>query len=237
MVIDKGLGLRETADLLEVCAPYIDFVKLAFGSSVLYPESVLAEKIRLIRSFDVDVCPGGTLMEIAHHQGLSERLVARTAEWGFTALEVSEGTIELTPEERRRLIRLGVGHGLFVLTEIGKKDPSATMRAAEVVRSVERDLEWGARIVIVEGRDSGRSVGAYDGDGKPRSAFVDEILRRVGDGSPVMWEAPIPSQQLYWVKKVGPNVNLGNVQPGDVLSLESVRQALRGDTLKDRLDL
>ena len=232
MVIDKGIGLRELRDLLEVCAPFIDYIKLAFGTSALYTPEVLREKVRAIRISGVHVYPGGTLFELAAAQGRAEEFVARAKEIGFTCLEVSDGTFDVPQAERRRRIDLGLEAGLIVITEVGKKDRKAQVVAEQVVRQVELDLAWGADMAIVEGREMGVGVGVYDESGSPKEEIVDAILNRLSFPDRVMWEAPIPSQQQYWLRKLGSGANLGNVQTSDVLSLEATRVALRGDTLK-----
>lgn len=234
MVIDKGLGIGEMTDLLRTGAGYIDWIKFAFGTSVLYPEDVLMEKIELIRSFGVGVYPGGTLLEIAVALGEGENMIRRLPKWGFTAVEVSEGTIDLSVKTRDRLIRFAKDEGLDVLSEIGKKDKGSTLTSDYTKRQIKADLKSGSRIVIIEGRDSGQGVGTYDDDGHPRADFVKSILDADNDDA-IMWEAPLPSQHVYWIKTVGPNVNLGNVQPQDVLSVEAIRCALRGDTIQDAL--
>lgn len=53
MVIDKGLGLRETRDLMEMAADHIDFLKIAFGSSALYSSDLMKEKIALAKEYDI----------------------------------------------------------------------------------------------------------------------------------------------------------------------------------------
>lgn len=233
MVIDKGLGLYETRDLLGVCAPYIDFVKLAFGTSVLYGTGLLDAKVKEIRNHGVDVYPGGTLLELAGIQGQSEAFYECACELGFTGVEVSEGTVELSRFRRRRLIETARSFGLRVVSEVGKKDRSVEMDPTSVVRQVEEDLEWGSEIVIIEGRDSGRGVGVYDEGGSPREALIDGILSGVTDPSRLMWEAPIASQQQFWLRRIGVDANLGNVQTSDVLTLEATRMGLRGDTLRE----
>ena len=232
MVIDKGLGPGETRDLLVLCAPFIDYIKLGFGTSLLYGEELLREKIAEIRRHGVDVYPGGTLLEIAGLKGAEEAFLERAAALGFTAVEVSEGSVDLPRSKRRRLIAAAAAAGLRVLSEVGKKDRSVRMDPDEVVRQVEDDLEWGAEVVIVEGRDSGRGVGVYDDAGAPRGELLERILAGVSQPDRLMWEAPIVAQQQFWLSRLGPDVNLGNVQTEDVMTLEATRQALRGDTLR-----
>lgn len=235
MVIDKGLGLEQTQDLLELASPYIDFIKLAFGTSLLYPQSVLEAKIAAIRERGLDVYPGGTLYELACAQGETLRFARRAKELGFTVLEVSEGTIDLTRESRRRMIDAALDAGLKVVTEIGKKDPTVRLEADQVAEEVAWNLAAGSHLVIIEGRDSGVGVGAYDADGAPRRDFVDAVLEAVDVPQSLMWEAPQGRQHVYWIKRLGSNVNLGNVQPDDVIALEAMRQGLRGDTMRDAI--
>jgi len=233
MVIDKGIGLRELRDMLEVCAPFIDYIKLAFGTSVLYRPEILQRKVLAIRNFDVNVYPGGTLFELACAQGKAEAFVARAKEIGFTCLEVSDGTFEVSQSERRRRIDLGIEAGLSVITEVGKKDKRASVVAEKILHQLDLDLAWGADMAIVEGRDSGLGVGVYDDDGSPKNDVIEDVLSALHSPERVMWEAPISAQQQFWIRRLGPGVNLGNVQTKDVLTLEATRVALRGDTLKD----
>lgn len=235
MVIDKGLGLEQTRDLLETAAPYIDYIKFAFGTSLLYPPAVLAAKIEAIRQQGIDVYPGGTLYELACAQGQTVRFARRARELGFTALEVSEGTLDLSKESRRSMIDAALDAGLQVVTEIGKKDPNIRLDPAQAAEEVAWDLAAGARLVIVEGRDSGVGVGAYDDGGAPRRGFVEGVLASVDDPDLLMWEAPQGSQQLFWIRRLGPDVNLGNVQADQVVTLEAMRRGLRGDTMRQAL--
>lgn len=232
MVIDKGLGSRETEDLLRGAGDYVDLWKLGFGTALLYSQEGLRAKIECARRHDVLIYPGGTLLELAVHQGRGEAFIERVAELGFTAMEVSEGTVELDRITRRRLITKGVACGLVVLSEVGKKDTSRPLDVDAAADAIREDLDMGASWVIVEGRDSGRGVGVYDEHGRVRTDTVEGLIARVGNVERLMWEAPQVTQQNGWLQRFGPNVNLGNVQPPDIISLEATRQGLRGDTLK-----
>lgn len=232
MVIDKGLGLGQTEDLLALCAPYIDFIKLGFGTSVVYPKELLRRKVEAIRARGIDVYPGGTLLEIAGLLGRAEDFFDRAKELGFTAVEISEGTTELSAARRRILIEEARAAGLRVISEVGKKEKGFRFDVDQVVRQVEQDLEWGAELVIIEGRDSGKGVGVYDEEGTPQRTLIDAIVEALPAPERVMWEAPLVAQQQYWLGRLGADANLGNVQPEDVLSLEATRRALRGDTLR-----
>lgn len=230
MVLDKRLGLNETFDLLELAGDYIDTIKLTFGTSALYPESILREKIKLIRSYGVDVYPGGTLLEIALWQDKLEPFLQCAADLGFTGIEVSDGTLSLSPKARRGAIQKAKAHGFKVVTEVGKKTgpPLPVLRMQQMIAD---DLASGADKVIIEGRESGKGVGIFDETGKIKTAEMEALVHDLSDFETVLiWEAPLKSQQVSLIKRFGPNVNLGNIAPEEVLALAALRCGLRGDT-------
>ncbi|MDI6871449.1 MAG: phosphosulfolactate synthase [Bacillota bacterium] len=232
VIIDKGLGLSETRDLLELAGDYIDYVKLAFGTSALYDQSLLAKKIELIRAYRTGVYPGGTLLEVALLQGRLERFVEHACELGFTALEVSDGTIPLSPAERARAVRVGLSAGLTVISEVGKKDTASQPPLAFLRDQIRRDLDEGVSHVIVEGRESGKGVGVYDASGAVKVVEVDDLLAGLPDPNALIWETPLKNQQECMIARFGPEVNLGNIPPREVLAVEALRRGLRGDTLR-----
>jgi phosphosulfolactate synthase len=232
MVIDKGLGIEQTKDLIGLAGEYIDFIKIAFGTAMLYPPGRLAEKIELARRADIHIYPGGTLFEIAVLENKAEDFIKHLVDLGFTAVEVSEGTIDLSLSVRLKLIKLAKSLGLCVLSEIGKKDPLSKLDLNFLPRQVELDLEAGSSYVIIEGRDSGIGVGVYDANGDICQQSVERIIAGVKYLGNLIWEAPQVKQQQKWLVKLGSRVNLGNVQPEDIISLEATRRALRGDTLR-----
>lgn len=231
MVLDKGLGLQETRDWLDVAAAHVDLVKLTFGTSACYRTDRLQGKLHDIRGTGVDTCPGGTLLEVAVLQGRLERYLERAANLGFTVIEVSDGVAEMDPATRRRCIQRARLFGFKVTSEVGKKlaavPPSPTALAHQAVA----DLEAGAWKVIVEARESGRGVGIFDQHGTVRWDDLEMLVALVPDLAAIWWEAPLKDQQVALLRRFGPNVNLGNVSPADVLALEATRLGLRADTL------
>ncbi len=232
MVIDKGLGLTETKDLLELASDYIDFIKLGFGTSAFYSTELLREKIRLIKSYGVDIYPGGTFLEVAVIQKRLEQYLETAYDLGFNFVEVSDGTITMTPAERKNIITRALATGFRVITEVGKKDPQDKVTNLELHEMIASDLEQGAFKVIVEGRESGKGVVIYNQEGDIIEDDFNELVSAVKDLSYLIWEAPLKNQQQDLILKFGPNVSLGNIQPGDILSLEALRVGLRGDTLR-----
>ncbi len=232
MIIDKGLDLCTTEQWLSLNADHVDFVKLGFGTAPLYPTEQLLRKIALVKSHGVDIYPGGTLLEVAVHQGQIKEFLALVQDLGFTYVEVSSGTIDIAPELRRQIITTAHTLGLGVLTEVGKKDSSAPFDPEAIACQIEDDLSTGAYRVIVEARESGRSIGIYDAAGGIRPDILQSIIDNVARPESIMWEAPQVSQQQQLLTRLGPNVNLGNIQPGDVLALEATRIGMRSDTFK-----
>lgn len=231
MVLDKGLGLIATRDLLELAAPYIDFIKLGFGTSALYPPCLLQQKVELIRTFGVHVYPGGTLLEAAVLQGRATAVLERYPALGFTAAEISDGTVPVDADTRRALIERARELGLRVLTEVGRKDAAAQPEPGLLVEQANLDLAWGADHVIIEGRESGIGIGIFDQSGAVRETDLDTLARSL-PAAGVIWEAPRPEQQQALVARFGTNVSLGNVPPTDVVALEAIRTGLRSDTLR-----
>ena len=123
MIIDKGLGVESTRDLVRLAADYIDTIKLTFGTSAFYDEEILREKNKIITEAGIDVMPGGTFMEVAVWQKAYDQYLERAKILGFTEIEVSDGTIEIDPRTRRDLIRKAKAAGFGVISEVGKKDP------------------------------------------------------------------------------------------------------------------
>jgi phosphosulfolactate synthase len=235
MLIDTGLGLQETRDLVELAAPYIDYLKLGFGTSKLYPSHLLTEKIQLLKEQRIDVYPGGTFLEIAILQNKWQPFLERCLLLGMHTVEVSDGTITLPPKLRRLIIREAKSYGFNVFTEVGKKENGSALPVEVQLALIEADLEAGANKVIIEGRESGKAVGLYKEDGTLRRDDFDALVERVADPADLIWEAPLKSQQIELIQTFGPNVNLGNIHPRDAISLEALRTGLRSDTLRQTL--
>ncbi|HBY96487.1 MAG: phosphosulfolactate synthase [Ardenticatenaceae bacterium] len=231
-VLDRCQGLNATEDLLELTGDYVDHIKLGFGTTVFLDDGLLRRKIEIIRARNIDVYPGGTLFEAAVFQGVCADYLHRACELGFTAVEVSDGTLDLPLKLRADVIRRAADMGLKVFTEVGKKDPGRQLSPAEMSDLIMLDLEMGADKVIVEAREAGVRVGIYDENGRVVEERLNVILAGLDGIDRVIWEAPLKHQHEYFVLRFGPNVNLGNIRPQEVLALEALRCALRFETLQ-----
>lgn len=227
-MIDRGLSVAEVDSLLEVTGAVVDLVKLGWGTAVVSPN--LRAKLQRYAEAQIPVVLGGTLTELAIRQGRVEGLVAWLRELGLTHVEVSDGTIAIEPEVKTHLIRTLVAGGFTVLAEVGSKDTDFIMPPYVWVEQIERDLAAGAWKVIAEARESG-TAGIYRASGEVRTGLVEEIAHAV-DPERIIFEAPRREQQVWLLTHFGSECNLGNIAPGDVLSLETLRLGLRSDTVE-----
>lgn len=228
-VLDRGIPLRQATDLLEMNGSYVDVWKLGWGISYLDPN--LAAKITLLDRHRVLASPGGTLLEIAWAQGRAAEFLSWARDCGFPCVEVSSGTVAMDPSAKQDLIAEAAQH-FIVLAEAGVKDPDARMTPAQWAEAVSGDLDAGATWVLAEGRASG-TVGIYERSGAVREDVVAALVSVAGPGCAV-FEAPREDQQAWFVRRFGPDVNLANVRPDDVLGLETLRLSLRADTFRAR---
>jgi len=226
-VLDKGQGLAQTQDLLDVAGGYVDLAKFGWGTSLVTPN--LGDKIAAYRERGIDVCFGGTLFELYHLQGKFDDYIARMRDLDVRVVEVSDGTIELEFEAKVAIIER-LSREFEVHSEVGSKDAETIVSPIRWVRAIKAELEAGARFVILEGRESG-TAGLYRTSGEIRMGLVDEILEAGVSPDRLIFEAPNRAQQVWLIKQIGANVNLGNIALAEVIPLETLRLGLRSDTL------
>jgi phosphosulfolactate synthase len=225
-VIDKGLSPVELRSLIETAGSYIDFLKLGWGTG--YVANGVKAKVAMCRAAGIHACLGGTLFEIAVHQGRLAEYVSWLHRLDIEHVEVSDGALDMPVKRKQALIRT-LAKEFRVIAEVGSKDPTRAVVAAEWVAEMVGDLEAGASLLIAEARESG-TVGLYLSDGAVREDVVEAITDVLPAGK-IVFEAPRKEQQAWFIRRLGPNVNLGNVQPHDALALETLRLGLRADTL------
>src|SRR5213082_966328 len=224
-VLDKGLGPRAWEDVLDTAGDYIDIVKLGWGTSYVTPN--LRRKLDVLRGKPVVI--GGTFLEAVIAQDKIDEYKRWLGELGLTHVEISDGVIDL-PRERKLELIADFARDFTVLSEVGSKDAEVVYAPFEWVEWIKEELAAGAWKVITEGREGG-TAGIYRPTGEMRTGLVDEIVHSI-DVQDLIFEAPTKSAQAYFVKSFGPNVNLGNIPPEEVIPLETLRLGLRGDTLK-----
>ena len=229
-VMDKGLNLRDIEGLFDTAGQFVDIVKFGWGTS--YVTNNLEKKIALYRSFETPVVCGGTLFEAVYGRGRMDDFKAWLVEHRFSHVEISDGTLEIPRDEKLELIA-DFARDFTVLSEVGSKDSDVVFAPYQWVEWINEELAAGAWKVITEGREGG-TAGIFRSDGDMRTGLLDEIAHGVPIEN-VLFEAPTKSPQAWFVKHFGPNVNLGNIPPDEVIPLETLRLGLRGDTLKEIL--
>jgi phosphosulfolactate synthase len=219
------MSVADVDSLAEVAGDYVDVAKLGWGTALRTGN--LQAKLARDREHGIPVMFGGTLTELAIAQGRLDRLIDWMRELELQYVEISDGTIELRHDEKLELIgRLATE--FTVLSEVGSKDDTRIMAPYRWVEQIQSELEAGAWKVIAEARESGTS-GIFRHDGEVRMGLIDEIAHAV-PVEKIMFEAPQKDQQVWFVRRFGPNVNIGNIAPEDVLALETIRVGLRSDT-------
>jgi len=226
-VLDKGMGVEQIRDLFAICGEYVDIVKLGWGTGYVTPN--LKEKIAVYHELGIPVCFGGTLLEVALRQNKLDEYIRAVKEFGMEYIEVSDGTIAMAEADKLALLKRLTKEFAKVLSEVGSKDEQIVIAPFKWVDSIKRELDAGAWKVITEGRESG-TVGVYQPGGEVKEGLIDEIVSAVSPER-LLIEAPIKKQQAWFIKQFGQNVNLGNIPPEEVISVETLRVGVRGDTL------
>ena len=227
IVSDKGLSMGETENLLSGAAPHIDMVKLAFGTAVVTP--LLEEKIRLYQSFNMPVYFGGLLFEAFEIRNQLNDYIRLLEKFNISLVEISDGAIHISHEQKCNYIRQFAKFGT-VISEIGSKDKDKVLVTPPYkwIQLMSAELEAGSAYVVAEAKEAG-TVGLYRDSGEVREGLVEEILTRI-PAEHIIWEAPQKDQQLFFIRLLGCNANLGNVSPSEVIALEAMRVGLRSDS-------
>lgn len=230
MVMDKGLSLREAENLIEKSGDLIDLLKLGFGTSIVTKN--LKEKVKRYQDNNIKVYFGGTLFEAFYVRGMLEDYLKLVDSFGVNSIEVSDGSIIIDPDEKCEVIHR-LSKNYTVLSEVGSKEEGILISPAKWIKMMRTELDAGSWKVIAEARESG-NVGIYRPNGTAHVMLINKILSKV-KGDDILWEAPKKAQQVWFIKQMGANVNLGNIAPDDVIPLECLRLGLRGDTFFQHL--
>lgn len=225
MMMDKGLSLREVEDMLSRSADLIDIAKLGFGTS--YVTNDLQEKINLYKQAGIKCYFGGTLFEAFIVRDMFDDYRKLLDKFGMEMTEVSDGSIEIPHDLKCEMINK-LSKDYTVMSEVGSKEEGIIIHPNKWISMMNTELEAGSWKVIAEARESG-NVGIYRSSGNAHTVLVNKILAQV-NGDDILWEAPKKPQQVWFIKLLGSNVNLGNIAPNEVIPLETLRLGLRGDT-------
>ncbi|WP_404806428.1 phosphosulfolactate synthase [Methanobrevibacter smithii] len=232
MVLDKGLGLETAESLMNISGDYVDYLKFGWGTSIVHEQDIIKDKVAMYKSHNITPYTGGTLFELAYMNDKLEEFFQEAHDLGFEAIEVSDGSTTISHDKKLECIESAKKDGFEVLSEVGKKDPGLDKELSldERIDYMQNELESGSSFIIGEAREGGKNIGIYDKSGNAKEDEIDYILDNF-DGNKILWEAPNKDQQVFFILKLGNDVNLGNVSTDDITSLETLRRGLRGDTV------
>ena len=228
MVIDWGIPLQQQRDLTDMGAEYFDLAKVAVGLSRLWPRELLSQKIDQYRSRDVEPLPGGQYLEYAEVHGKLDRYLPACVEAGYRWVEVSDNIAPVSVQWKERIITEAVeDYGLRVLGEVGRKE--GLDNTIPLVDNARACMDAGASVLLVEAAE-------LVSDDVATAAAVDETVRVIGVDQ-VMFELPGPwiegvhachihHMRRELIDRYGSQVNIGNVAPDELMSLEAYRRGL-----------
>ena len=121
----------------------------------------------------------------------------------------------------------------YNINTVEVSDVSKLIPPYKWIELMQKELDAGSWKVIAEAREGG-NVGIFRGSGEVRSDLIEEILTKI-DNDQIIWESPQKTQQVWFIKLMGSNVNLGNIAFNEVIPLECLRLGLRGDTFFDHI--
>tara|TARA_B100001142_G_C14296213_1_gene640961 strand:- start:486 stop:1247 length:762 start_codon:yes stop_codon:yes gene_type:complete len=225
MVMDRGLSINDTKNFIDMCLPHTDIVKLGFGTSAVSPH--VRAKIDLYKEAGLMVYIGGTLFEAFIIRDMFKEYKELLRKWNLSMCEVSDGSIEISHVEKCNYIK-ELSKEFRVVSEVGSKDQNKLIAPYKWIELMQEELKAGSWKVIAEAREAG-NVGIFNRSGDVRSDLIDEILTKIPNEN-ILWESPKKHQQVWFIKLLGPNVNLGNIAWDEVIPLETLRIGLRGDT-------
>lgn len=230
MVMDKGLSLNEAENMIALKSDLTDIVKLGFGTSILTKN--IAEKIKLYQQSGMMVYTGGTLFEAFIVRNQFDDYCKLMDTLKLDMVEVSDGSMFIEHDKKCEYIQK-LSSNYKVISEIGSKDESVTIKNSDWVKFMKKELDAGSWKVIAEAREGG-NVGVFDKNGLVKNDLIKEITKQISI-TEILWEAPQKQQQVWFINNFGANVNLGNISPNDIISLECLRLGLRGDTFNNYL--
>jgi phosphosulfolactate synthase len=230
MMMDKGLSLRQTEDFIDASGDLTDIVKFGFGTA--YVTKNIKEKINLYKSAGIRPYFGGTLFEAFIARNMFDDYRKLIDKYGLDLCEVSDGSIEIAHEEKLKYISK-LAEDRTVLSEVGSKDEGIIISPSKWIKMMTTELEAGSWKVIAEGRESG-TVGVFRPNGTAHTYLINQIIKNIKPED-ILWEAPKKTQQVWFIKLFGANVNLGNIAHNEMIPLECLRLGLRGDTFFEEL--
>ena len=217
ILLDTGFGLQAIEDVAGVAGPFCDYAKIAWGSALITAN--LDAKLDAYRRAGILPLLGGTLFEYCYLHGRAERLLGFCRDHELH-VEISDGVADIPRADKLRWIEAFAAAG-SVFSEVGGKLSPARGEWTQMVRE---EMAAGAAKIVIEGREIGPTGQEI------RTDLVRDLVDAFGF-EVLVFEALERYQQIWLIKQLGPNVNLGNIRVPDVLTVEAFRQGLKEHTL------
>jgi phosphosulfolactate synthase len=224
VVSDKAKSLAQARDFVETIGEIVDHMKIPDHVGVMWRDSAdfIRQKNAIYAAAGIHTLPGGIPFEVAVVQGKLPQFMARCVELGFKGVEVSEDSIDITPQDRINAIKTGVKAGLEVFTELGKKFPDQPLDPVEATDMAKRDLDAGALLVVVEKSDVALVI-------EKGSDSIHRLMRGVGADKLVVECGPGADRfdiAKWLIHEFGPDINLENIDAEDAHIIEAMRHGL-----------
>ncbi|HUI86753.1 MAG TPA: phosphosulfolactate synthase [Nitrososphaerales archaeon] len=229
MVLDRLSGLVESE--FDQASSYVDIVEIGWGLPLVWREDSIISRVKFYKRHGISVSLSGTLLEYFFFQNRTDAILDKAQRLGFDTIEISDGIIDMTKDQKARIVRAVKSRGLDYLVAVGKKDPATQLSLPETISQIGTALALEPRKVVLEGRARGRDVGIYDSEGEIRWNLLRAITDAF-DHRDLVFEAPLENQQDALIAEFGPDVNLGNVALASIASLQSERLGLRFETFR-----
>ncbi|HEX6006490.1 MAG TPA: phosphosulfolactate synthase [Burkholderiales bacterium] len=211
-------GIR---NVLEVAADYIDYAKIYAMNALLMPEGSVKRAARLYRDAGVVPFAGGILFEYAWQRSELDGLLALLARLDLPGLELSENYVTLSEAERDRVIERFQNAGLQVVYEFGRKNPEDALSIDYLAAIVKSVAAHGIHHVTVEQCEMDLLV--RDAPDAIRTLAAEPWFDAVViEADPYRF----PQQHVELLRDFGPEANLANITPGQVLRLEGFRRGI-----------
>ena len=219
-IIDRFQGLDK--ENFEILAPFIDVVKIHGALPLLASDTLLKQKIKFYHDLSVQVSTGSTIGEFAILEHSLERLVKEASAIGFDTIEIGENNMDISMERKRKIMDLITSLDIDVRWKVGRKDPRHQLNAEEMSNKIDEALKLGLKNVVLEANE-GTSVGIYDEKSFIKWNLIGAITAKFPP-STFIFEAPLESQQSALIAEFGQRVNLAEIPPESVASVESQRR-------------
>lgn len=229
----SSFGPAYLDDMLSVLSDFVDWVKLPGPAVLLLDDEAIGRFVEVCRKHDVKVSAGGAVeWAVTRGPEAVDRYFDAIAAQGYDVVEVSAGMLALPDRDYLRLIERAKRTGLHVKAEVGIQfGAGGTSSAEELERAgsgsvpaalsrARQALEAGADMIVLESEGVTESVNQWRTD--VPAAFADALgLEQL------MFEAAEPAVFEWYVKNMGPEVNLF-IDHTQVLHLESLRSGVWG---------